>query len=79
MALHVDMPAIEAAIDAESFDWLDTAAPELARAVAEEVDRGRTPDQIRRFVLRKTNGREKLADRCQQAARHLARLNGGSR
>lgn len=75
----VEMPDIEAAIDAESFEWLDVNAPELALAVASEVKHGRTPEQIRRFVFQKTNGRNNgaLADRCEQAARHLARQNGG--
>lgn len=73
--ITVDMPDVEAAIDAESAEWLDTNLPMLYQAVAEEVGRGRTPEQIYRYVLRATNGRNAgaLADRCRQTARHLQR------
>lgn len=71
-----DLPEITAAIDAESWDWLQDNAPALASAVAAAVKRGRSPEQIRRHVLREVGAhRLALAVRCEQAARHLAQAN----
>lgn len=71
----VDMPDVQAAIDQESAEWMATNLPMLYDALAEEVLRGRSPEQIYRYVLRATNGRNAgaLADRCRQTARHLER------
>lgn len=61
----VDMPEIDKALDAESWEWLQDEEPLLATAVAAEVKAGRTPEQIRRHVLRKAGGhRYALAARC---------------
>lgn len=78
MPILEKMPALGAAIDEESYSFLETHAPGLLEAVAAEVAHGRTPEEIRRFVYQRTNGRNNgaLADRCEQAARHLARQNG---
>lgn len=75
MITAVEMPGIQAAIDAESSDWLDQNHPQLYEAIANEVGLGRDPEQIYRFVLKATNGRNAgaLADRCRQTARHLQR------
>mgnify|MGYP000932521697 CR=1 FL=1 len=75
MSTTVDMAEIEAAIDAESADWLEEANRALYDAVVAGVRRGATPAQIRRFVMYRC-GREALALRCEQAARHLVRSAG---
>lgn len=68
----VEMPEIEAAIAEESWEWLQDNAPKLATAVRAEAARGRTPEQVRRFVLAKVGlHRLALAVRCEQAAAHL--------
>lgn len=73
MTIMVDMPEIDAAIAAESWEWLQDNAGALATAVRSEVARGRTPEQIRRFVLARVGlHRLALAVRCEQAAAHLA-------
>ena len=70
--IDVDMPDMTAAIDADSWFWLDRNAPMLARAVIAEVKRGRTPEQIYHFVRDRVGlHREPVAMRCEQAARHL--------
>lgn len=75
MSATVDMAEIEAAIDAESADWLEEANRALYDAIVAGVRRGATPVQIRRFVMYRC-GREALALRCEQAARHLVRSAG---
>lgn len=65
-----DLPAIGAAINEESWEWLRDQIPQLAEGVSTEVGRGATPEQVRVYVLDRTERRE-LALRCEQAARHL--------
>ncbi len=63
-----DMPAIEAAINEESWDWISDNVPVLAEAIQNEITkRNATPKQIRHFVMKSTQ-RERLAARCYQAA-----------
>jgi hypothetical protein len=62
------------AIDADSYDYLSTAFPDLLAAIEVEVRAGKTPDQIMRLVLQAVGpDRQALAYRCQQAAHHVAR------
>ena len=69
----LDMPAIDAAINEESWSWLQDFVPIMAQAVAEEVKRNASPEQIRRHVMKQTQGqRPALAARCGQAAAYLA-------
>ena len=75
MSTTVDLSEVEAAIDQESANWLEEANSALYNAVAAGVRRGATPAQIRRFVMHRC-GREALALRCEQAARHLVRSAG---
>ena len=65
-----DLPALDAAINEESWLWLQDCLPSLADALAKEVIRGAGADDIRRHVLRKTH-RHALSMRCSQAAAHL--------
>ena len=70
MIIH-ELPAIDAAIDEESWEWLQDALPALAMALATEVRRGVGAEEIRRHVMQRTQ-RPALAMRCSQAAQHLA-------
>ena len=72
MSKMIDFPDLDAAIDAESYQWLLEAAPVYADAVAAEVKRGHTPSDIRQRFMRLTQ-RPALALRLEQAARHLQR------
>jgi hypothetical protein len=66
----VNMPTLQQALDAESYEWLAGYAPVILGALEREVAGGRTPEQIKLFVLRQT-GRFEIALRCEQAARHV--------
>jgi len=68
-----DLPHLAAAIDAESWQWLDDNAPLYATAVQNEINAGKTPQQIRHYVMKQTQ-RQGIAMRCEQAARHLQRV-----
>jgi len=57
-------------LDKESYEWLGSTHPDIADAIELEVQAGRTPEQIRHFVLKHTQ-RPELAQRCLQAARHV--------
>lgn len=64
-------------IDRDGYEYLDTRAPEYLRAVVAELDAGKSPDEIGRMVLRfGGEDRRALAMRCEQAARHMARMRG---
>lgn len=72
MSTKRDMPDIDKAINAESWEWLQNAAPELADAVLTEAKRKTPPKSIYRHILRRVGPhREPLALRCRQAADHL--------
>ena len=70
MAKSKDLTAIARALDQISFQWLSDNHPELAEALEIEVERGATPTDVRRFVMRYTD-RFELALRCEQATRWL--------
>ena len=71
--IDYDFPDLDAATDAESWEWLKNDSEIFARAVQAEVRRGRTPEQIRERFTRRTYGlRPERAARLEQAARHLA-------
>jgi hypothetical protein len=72
MSKTIDYPDLDAAIDAESWQWLQDAAPGYADAIAAEVRRGHAPGDIRQRFMRLTQ-RPALALRLEQAARHLQR------
>lgn len=63
------------ALDAESYDYLSTAAPELLTAVEQEVANGRSPEAIGRMVAAHVGSdRTALAIRCRQAAAYVQRM-----
>jgi hypothetical protein len=66
----VTMPTLQQALDAESYEWLAGYSPVILSALEREVAGGRTPEQIKLFVLRQT-GRIEIALRCEQVARHI--------
>jgi hypothetical protein len=67
-----DMPELETAIDAESYEYLSENAPTLLRALQSEISTGASADEIKHYVMAVT-GRYAIALRCQQAARHIRR------
>jgi hypothetical protein len=64
------LQAIGDALDEISWDWISDNYPRLAEAIKTEIDRGATPDQVRRYVMQQTQ-RLELALRCEQAGRWL--------
>lgn len=70
--IHRQLTHLDAAIDAESWQWLQDNAPLYADALLAEVRAGASPDQIRVHAQRRTQ-RDMLSRRLQQAAAHLAR------
>lgn len=65
------MPRLGAELDKESFIWLAANHPNILEAIEAEIAAGRTPQQVRLFVIRQT-GRPELALRCEQASRYAA-------
>lgn len=65
-----ELPRIDDAINAESWEWLQDNIPTLATAVQKELSSGATPAEIQRHIMRRTQ-RAALALRCQQAAAYL--------
>ena len=64
------LPALAAALNRQSYEYLQTELPDIADALAVEVGHGATPSELRRFTERHT-GRGALAARVEQAAAHL--------
>ena len=65
-----DLHRIDAAINEESWEWLQDNVPTLATAVYKEVQSGATSDDIQKHIMRRTQ-RAALALRCGQAADYL--------
>ena len=72
MSKTIDFPDLDAAIDAEAWQWLQETAPVYADAITAEVKPGAWPRDIRQRFMRLTQ-RPALALRLEQAARHLQR------
>jgi len=58
MSIYIDdaIPEVDAAQDAESYEWLWNDSPVYARAVEAAIRNGRTPQQIRERFLRRGYG-----------------------
>lgn len=69
------MPTLQAALDYESYTWLAENLPKILEALEVEVARGVNPDDVHLYVLGEY-GREELAQRLRQAARHMQRAGG---
>lgn len=70
MTIQRQLIHLDAAINAESWQWLQDNAPLYADALLAEVKGGATPEQIRAYAQRRTQ-RDMLSRRLQQA-RELA-------
>ena len=69
-------PILEA-LDQESYDYLETAFPDLLAAIETEVRAGKTPEKVMKLVLQAVGpDRLALAYRCQQAAHYIAKTQG---
>ena len=68
--------ALTEALDRESFEWLESQAPDILAGIETAVGRAAHPSEIKRHVLAQTS-RLELAKRCEQAARHIARSQVG--
>lgn len=66
-----ELTTLGEALDEIDWQWLSDTHPRLAEALETEIELGADPDQVRRFVMQRTQ-RKELALRCEQAARHLA-------
>lgn len=64
------MPALQAALDRESYEWLAMNAPAILDALETEIAQGRSPEQVYLWVLGEY-GRDELAQRLRQAARNM--------
>lgn len=73
MTMTRSMPRLAAALNQQSYEYLQDEWPAVAEALAAEVQAGATADELRRFTMRHT-GRAPLAARIEQAAAHLAAL-----
>lgn len=76
MTILREYPKLRAALNEQSWRYLNDELPELADALAVEVDGGATAAELRRFTERYT-GRAALAQRVEQAAAHLAAQRQG--
>lgn len=75
MAQKTTLERLGRALDAASLQWLNDNLPELGEALEAEVAGGATADQVRRYVMQRTQ-RVELALRCEQAARCLEAAGG---
>ena len=64
------MPDLQRALDRESYEWLAANLPDVLTALEAELARGAKPYDAKLMVLR-DYGREELAKRIEQAARHI--------
>jgi len=71
MTVKARFDALDAALDAASWEWLEQTHPGVAQALIQEMQRGADPEGVKLHVLRRTS-RPELALRLQQAARFLA-------
>lgn len=70
--------ALTAALDELSYEYLATNYPALVSAIDAELRGGLEPEGVRFVVLQHVGPeREGIAQRCEQAARHIAARNRG--
>lgn len=66
---------LQEAIFEEAWEWLNDNLPPMARSVKRVVERGASPDEIRRLIIEEGGeSRIGLATRCENAAKYLIRL-----
>lgn len=71
MTQKLTMTRLGAELDKESYEWLASNHPDILEAVETEVSAGAKPSDMRLFTIRQT-GRPDIANRIEQAARHIA-------
>lgn len=71
-----ELPHLAAAINEESWQWLQDNVPMLADALQREVEGGATADEIRQAAMRMTQ-RPALVLRLRQAAGYLMAVRNG--
>lgn len=71
-----ELPHLTAAINAESWEWLQENTPMLADALEREIEAGATAEEIRVVAMRMTQ-RPALVLRLRQAAAHLMAVRNG--
>lgn len=59
-----DMPALQRALDQESYEWMSANVPDILRALETEIANGHTPYEARMLVVQHS-GREELAARVE--------------
>jgi hypothetical protein len=68
---------LEQVIDQDGYLWLAVNAPAYLTAIQNALTKGETPETIRTYVSQRVGPeRQGLALRCEQAARHLQRMEG---
>lgn len=72
-----ELPDLEAAINEESWQWLQDNTPMLADALKREMDKGAMLEDVRRYTMRMTTQRPGLVLRLRQAAAHLMAVRNG--
>lgn len=77
MTMLRELPRLTAALNRQSWEYLQLELPDVAEALREEVAAGATADELRRFTMRHT-GRVALAARVEQAAAHLTAARGSA-
>lgn len=77
MTMLRELPRLTAALNRQSWEYLQLELPDVAEALREEVAAGATADELRRFTMRYT-GRAPLAARVEQAAAHLTAARGSA-
>jgi hypothetical protein len=71
VAVSDDFEGLGALLDEEAWDWLYRAFPPIADEIERLVKKGKSPEAIAAFVVRRSGvNREDLARRCEGAARH---------
>lgn len=71
-----ELPHLAAAINEESWQWLQDNAPILADALAREIAAGATAEEVRQAAMRMTQ-RPALVLRLRQAAGYLMAVRNG--
>jgi hypothetical protein len=71
VAMSDDFEGLGALLDEDAWNWLYRMNPEVADEIEKLVKKGKTPQAISAFVVRRSGvNREDLARRCEGAARH---------
>ncbi len=74
--LHPDVTPLDPVIERDAYNYLEQQDEDTLLAVIESVDKGFTPENIKRYYLRKAGWhRMEYAIRCGNAARHYTNIS----